>query len=155
MAGKKGYILVEGYGEVSAVPNLVTRLSKAMGVSMPWTEPRRLPNIHQWEARISGGVKAGAELIRTKAEAGALLIIRDSDDHCPKTLAPEMSAKLRAGGRCALRWQPRPCNSLLVSLLWRNWMGIPGIRINNSLDFSAHRLTEPGDVEGGFLTCQE
>lgn len=62
---------------------------------LPWTKPRRWPNLHQWVAKRSGGVKAGAESVRSKADAGALLILKDEDDGCPKELAPQMAKKLR------------------------------------------------------------
>ena len=92
MGGKKGYILVEGHGEVGAAHNLITRLSVEAGLHLPWTTPRRWKNLHQWKARRAGGIQAGAEWCRTKADAGMLLILRDEDDACPKALAPEVAA---------------------------------------------------------------
>jgi len=91
----KGYILVEGHGEVRAAHNLIVRLSRDNGFYLPWTTPRRWPNLHQWRAQRSGGVRAGAEFIRSKPDAGALLILRDEDDACPKDLAPTMAQQLR------------------------------------------------------------
>lgn len=91
---KKGYLLVEGHGEVKAAQNLVSRLSQDIGLYLPWAEPLRWPNIHQWEGQRSGGVMAGAQFIRSKADAGALLILRDEDDACPKELAPQMATQL-------------------------------------------------------------
>ncbi len=96
MNNGKGYILVEGHGEVEAVQNLIVRLSVELGFTLPWTLPRRWVNLHQWEARVTGGVKAGAELIRTKSDAAALLILRDEDDGCPRELAPRTAHDLRA-----------------------------------------------------------
>ncbi len=95
MLGKKGYLLVEGRGEVEAAQNLVTRLSREMGFYLPWGVPRRWPNIHQFEAQSKGGMRTGAELIRSKGDAGALLILRDEDDGCPKELAPQTADQLR------------------------------------------------------------
>ena len=96
MNGGKGYILVEGHGEVKAVQNLIVRLSMDIGFALPWTTPRRWVNLHQWEARTTGGIKAGTELIRSKSDAAALLILRDEDDKCPKELAPRTARDLRA-----------------------------------------------------------
>ena len=95
MALKKGYILVEGHGEVKAAHNLICRLSHEIGMYQPWHVPRRWPNLHQWKAQHSGGVRAGAEFVRTKPDAGALLILRDEDDNCPKKLAPQIGNQLR------------------------------------------------------------
>jgi hypothetical protein len=92
---KKGYLLVEGRGEVEAAQNLITRLSLDIGLYMPWNKPLRWPNLHQWQSQRSGGVMAGAEFIRSKADAGALLILRDEDDQCPKELAPHVAEQLR------------------------------------------------------------
>ncbi len=91
----RGYIIVEGHGEVQATQNLITRLSHANDFYFPWATPRRWPNLHQWEARYSGGVQSGAEFIRAKPDAGMLLILRDEDDACPKDLAPIMAQQLR------------------------------------------------------------
>ena len=60
-SSKKGYILVEGHGEVEAAHNLITRLSRDVGLHLPWATPRRWKNLHQWEARRVGGIQAGAE----------------------------------------------------------------------------------------------
>ena len=95
MGTRKGYLLVEGHGEVTAVHNLVTRLSHEVGFQLPWTKPRRWPNLHHWEATRHGGVRPGAEFIRSKSDAGALLILRDEDDACPKDLAPQIAEQLR------------------------------------------------------------
>ena len=91
----KGYILVEGHGEVKAAHNLISRLSHEVGLYLPWTTPRRWPNLHLWEAQRRGGILAGAEFIRGKTDAGALLILRDEDDACPKELAPKIANQLR------------------------------------------------------------
>jgi hypothetical protein len=40
-------------------------------------------------------VRAGAEVIRSKEDAGALLILRDEDDLCPKDLAPQIADQLQ------------------------------------------------------------
>jgi len=91
----KGYILVEGHGEVKAAQNLIVRLSHENGLYRPWTTPRRWPSLHQWESKHSGGIKAGVELMRSRSDIGALLILRDEDDQCPKNLAPAVAKKLR------------------------------------------------------------
>lgn len=94
---QKGYILVEGKGEEEAAHNLVTRLSREVGLTLPWTKPRRWPNLHQWAPKSGkGGLRKGAELIRPKPDARALLILRDEDDACPREIAPRMADHLRS-----------------------------------------------------------
>jgi hypothetical protein len=95
LISKKGYLLVEGHGELEAAENLVSRVSKEIGLHLPWNKPLRWPNLHQWQGQKSGGITAGCELIRSKVDAAALLILRDEDDGCPKELAPEIARQLR------------------------------------------------------------
>lgn len=95
MSSQKGYILVEGHGEVEAVQNLISRLSCDIRGFHPWSVPRRWTNLHQWESPGRGGVLKGAEFIRTKRDAGALLILKDEDDDCPKATAPAVAARLK------------------------------------------------------------
>lgn len=84
---KKGYILVEGHGEVTAAHNLVTRLWQAAGQNQPWAPPSRWVNLH-----LQAGVEKGIARIRSRDDAGALLILRDEDDLCPKEKGPEISS---------------------------------------------------------------
>lgn len=86
----KGYLLVEGHGEVEAAGNLISRLSADLGSPMPWSRPIRWKNLHQKQ-----GVQRGAELIRNKGDAAALLVLRDEDDLCPKLHGPEVAKWLR------------------------------------------------------------
>lgn len=87
----KGYILVEGQGEVEAAGNLVARLWNELGAPFPWATPMRWKNLHQQE-----GLRRGAEYVRRRGDARALLVLRDEDDRCPRQEAPRMSAHLRS-----------------------------------------------------------
>ena len=93
---KKGYILVEGHGEVQAVENLVVRLTSQSPYFLPWAKPLRWKNLDHWQMpRGKGGLERGANYIRGKPDAGALLILRDEDDACPKETAPRDAERLR------------------------------------------------------------
>ncbi len=87
----KGHIVVEGHGELEAAQNLVTRLSHELGVFIPWTSPRRYPNLH-----LQQGVEKAAARARVEADVAALLILRDEDDRCPAETAPAIAEWLRA-----------------------------------------------------------
>lgn len=87
----KGYILVEGHGEVEAAGNLVTRLWRQTGHDLPWTPPRRWLNLH-----LPKGIEGAAEFVRRRGDAGALLILRDEDDACPRHTAPVLASWLSA-----------------------------------------------------------
>jgi hypothetical protein len=100
---KKGYVLVEGQGEVGAAHNLVSRISQELGLSVVWALPMRWNNIHQ-----ARGLQKGVEFIRRKVDAGALLFLRDEDDACPKEKGPEMAKVLAS--------LAPPCPSAVVLL---------------------------------------
>lgn len=87
---RKGYLLVEGHGEVQAAGNLIARLAADMGMAMPWTNPIRWRNLDQRD-----GLVRGASFIRSKPDVNALLILRDEDDGCPRDLAPVAAGWLR------------------------------------------------------------
>jgi hypothetical protein len=86
----KGYILVEGHGEVGAVDNLISRLSADLGLHRPWAPAIRWKNLH-----LRQGIEKGASYVRTKSDAEALLILRDEDDHCPSQRGPAMAQWLQ------------------------------------------------------------
>lgn len=87
----KGYVLVEGHGELGAVDNLVSRLSADLGLPLSWAPAIRWPNLH-----VQRGVEKGANYIRAKRDAQALLILRDEDDKCPREHGPVMAGWLQA-----------------------------------------------------------
>jgi hypothetical protein len=82
----KGYVLVEGHGELGAVDNLLSRLSADLGLPRAWAPAIRWKNLH-----LQAGVERGASLIRSKAQAEALLVLRDEDDDCPAEKGPAMA----------------------------------------------------------------
>jgi hypothetical protein len=89
----KGYILVEGHGELGAVENLVSRLSTELAPPRAWAPAIRWKNLHQ-----QAGFEKGANFIRTKRDVEALLILRDEDDACPKERGPGMAEWLSGLG---------------------------------------------------------
>lgn len=88
---KKGYILVEGHGELGAADNLVVRLWQTAGHTQPWAPARRWVNLHKID-----GVRKGVESIARRGDAGALLILRDEDDACPRERGPRMAEWARS-----------------------------------------------------------
>jgi hypothetical protein len=85
----KGYVLVEGHGELGAVDNLISRLSDDLGLQRTWAPAIRWKNLH-----LPRGIEQGANFIRYR-DADALLILRDEDDQCPKERGPVMADWLR------------------------------------------------------------
>lgn len=83
--------MVEGRGEEGAVDNLITRLWHEAGQWQPWAPAKRWVNIHQHR-----GIEKGLGYVRSLQDAGALLILRDEDDACPKQRAPEIASWIHA-----------------------------------------------------------
>lgn len=83
-------MLVEGHGEVAAAGNLVTRLWQDAGRWQPWAPPRRWKNLHQRK-----GIEDGVRRTSAEPDVGALLILRDEDDACPKECAPLTASWVR------------------------------------------------------------
>ena len=94
MAVMPFYVLVEGHGEVDAVPVLLSRLGRHLGVHVPWAAARRWKNIHLWDPGQlgRGGLLRGLEFLRYKPNVGGVLVLRDEDDECPRRTAPGISA---------------------------------------------------------------
>jgi len=87
---KKGYVLVEGHGEIGAAHNLIARLAIDLELPLTWAQPVRWKNLH-----LRRGVEKGVEFIRAKQDAGALLLLRDEDDSCPRSKGPEIASWIR------------------------------------------------------------
>jgi hypothetical protein len=85
----RGYIVVEGHGEVEAARNLVTRLWQDLGLPfVTWADPIRGIALH-----TAKGIAKACVAVRAKKDADRLLILRDEDDLCPKVTGPA-AAKL-------------------------------------------------------------
>ena len=85
----RGYLVVEGHGETTAALNLVVRLWNDLGLPpVHWADPpTRGLKLHLRE-----GVTQACNLVRAKGDAEVLLILRDEDDGCPKSVGPTMSS---------------------------------------------------------------
>jgi hypothetical protein len=86
----KGYIFVEGHGDVAAAGNLVARLSLDLGIGLVWGAPIRWKNLHREE-----GVIKAAQYARRRSDVAALLLLRDEDDACPRVRGPAIARILQ------------------------------------------------------------
>jgi hypothetical protein len=87
--------IVEGHGEVEAVPVLIRRLVSEAdpSISVRIPSPIRIP-----KSRLvkEGELEKAVELIARKvAPAGAVLVLLDSDEDCPATLGPDLLSRAR------------------------------------------------------------
>lgn len=94
MTTRRGALVVEGKGEVAAARNLVTRLCEDLRLGpLIWADPVRGQALH-----TRAGMERALELMRSKRNVDALLVIRDEDDACPRETGPR-SAKWIADSR--------------------------------------------------------
>jgi hypothetical protein len=87
--------IVEGHGEVDAVPILVRRLVQVIqpSLALQIEQPLRIPRNKLTKPRE---LERAVELAgRRVGPAGAVLLILDSDDECPASLAPSLLTRAR------------------------------------------------------------
>lgn len=87
----RGFIIVEGHGEIEAARILVDRLWRDLGLpTLHWERPKRaFDSLHK---RTS--IERMCELLRSEKKCSAALILRDADDagDCPATNGPLTSS---------------------------------------------------------------
>lgn len=84
------YVVVEGAGDVKAVPNLLYRLGQDLGYhDAHWAVPLKVNVLRKIDA-----VKA-ASLIRNRPNVDGMLVLRDDEDGCPRTDGPELARWLK------------------------------------------------------------
>ena len=88
--------IVEGHGEVEAIPVLLRRIAAAVA---PTAEVEVLPPIRVERNRVvrPEELERVVELAaRTVATDGSILVLLDADDDCPAELGPELLRRARA-----------------------------------------------------------
>lgn len=87
--------VVEGHGEVNAVPILVRRIAEQVApLPLRVNRPIRIsrPNLLQ-----KGGLEGALQLAVLQASPkGGVLVILDADDDCPATMGPELLKRAKA-----------------------------------------------------------
>lgn len=113
---RRGYLVVEGHGDLLAAANIVHRLWNELGLEgVHWAEPIRGKNLHQ-----ERGIQKASELVRGKGNACLLLLLRDEDDACPRLTGPQAAGwltKLRLPFPAAVVLLHREFESLFLPCL--------------------------------------
>ncbi len=88
--------IVEGHGDVAAVPHLLRRVVSSMSPEL-WIDvlsPLRVPRTKLVK---DGELERAVEFIANKVgHGGRVLILVDADDDCPADLGPSLTARARA-----------------------------------------------------------
>jgi len=87
--------IVEGYGEVEAVPVLLRRILHEMEVhDIDISRPFRVKRSRiVREGEIERAVQ---QAVRDRADVGGVLVILDSDDDCPAKLGPQLQERCQS-----------------------------------------------------------
>ena len=105
--------IVEGYGEVEAVPVLLRRLCDEASAFV--VEVGRPIRRTRSELVQEAGVRRSVKLALMQPDGGAVLIVFDSDDDCPKDLAPVIEAWARSEARGI------PCGVVMAHREYEAW----------------------------------
>jgi hypothetical protein len=82
--------IVEGHGNVKAVPLLIGRIASALnpGLALQVLPPLRVP---RYKLVTAGGAERAVELAARKTGGkGAVLVLIDSEDDCPAQMGPDL-----------------------------------------------------------------
>jgi hypothetical protein len=89
--------VVEGHAKVAAVPVLLRRLLAASG--RPEVAVAQPVRVKRYQVVRPGELERAFELARrTRQGCGAILLLLDADDDCPKELAPALLQRAQAAG---------------------------------------------------------
>lgn len=141
--------VVEGDGEVPALPKLLHRIAAELGVTNLLTPtPMRIP---RGKITIAGGIEraVSAAALRVKGNGGVLVLI-DADDDCPASYAPTLLARAQAT-------RPDKCISVvLANREFEAWFLAAAPSLAGQFGFSAN-FSRPADPEAprdckGLLT---
>jgi hypothetical protein len=139
---RKGYLVVEGHGEVDAAKNLVTRLWSDLELPHAvWGAPQRGKALN-----TRSGVLRACEILRSERDCGFALLLRDEDDGCPATAGPETAAWVAAASL------PFPAAVVLAHREFEAWF-LPCIHLMAGREIRpgvriAEGTAYPGDPEG-------
>jgi hypothetical protein len=87
--------IVEGHGEVEAVPILVRRIAERVDPTL-YIQARRPLRITRSQLVRAGELERAVELAaRQVGRHGGILVLIDSDDDCPAQLGPQLLDRAR------------------------------------------------------------
>ena len=86
--------IVEGHGELRAIPILIRRVLEAQGI-LTGVQVLKAIREHRGTLLKQGGIERLAQAARRKGRSGArILVVLDTDDDCAATLGPQLQSRL-------------------------------------------------------------
>jgi hypothetical protein len=129
--------IVEGHGEVSAVPVLLRRLiAEAQAYQIEVNRPIRK---RQTQLLQEDSLKEAVRLARIQNRCGAILIVFEHEDACPARLGPTLSVWARSEAANV------PCELALAHREYEAWFlaAIESLRGKRGIRNDAHTPPEP------------
>ena len=139
--------VVEGYGEVEALPLLLRRLLGEVGAWVEIGTPIRRPR-NQLASEL--GVMRAVEIARRQPACEAILIVFDGDRDCPAELGPKVRGWAEAAARL-------PCEVVLPHREYEAWFlaAIESLRTHDLIRTDAESHPEPEKPRGAKEQLQE
>lgn len=129
--------IVEGQGDVAAVPVLLRRLAEAAGAhAVTVARPHRR---RRTELVRQGGLQTSVRVARLTPGCAGILVLLDADDDCPKVLAPTLQTWAAAAA------SPIPCAVVMANREYEAWLlaGVEGMRGKSGIDRGAKAPVDP------------
>lgn len=89
--------VVEGQGEVAALPILLRRIAQNLEPE-EWIEVSRPIRVSRNKVVKEGALERTLALAAEEANGGAILLLLDADDDCPAELGPQLLRRARMAG---------------------------------------------------------
>ena len=92
------YVIVEGHGEVQAVPLLLRRLAheRLQNYDLHVFPPHRVPRGRVLTGdHLERAAELGRRRVMESGGRGGVMLLVDADDDCPATLGPQLLVRLR------------------------------------------------------------
>ena len=133
--------IVEGYGDVEAIPILVRRVLQESHPDVSLFIPHPPIRVPRMKIVKDGQLERAVELAARKTDGpGAILILIDADEDCPATLAPELLRRAKA------KRSDRPIAVVLAKREFEAWFLAAAESLRGQRGLSA-TLEPPGNPE--------
>ena len=136
--------IVEGHGEVEAVPILIRRLAQSIAPGLAVDAPRPI-RVKRNKILRPGELERHVRFAVNQTEAGGgILILLDADDDCPKDIASEMLS------RAAAARQDRNIKVVLAKREYETWFlaAADSIAGKRSIAAATSAPREPESIRG-------
>lgn len=129
--------IVEGHGDVSALPSLLARITSGIRISRPIRCPKSKLVLHDGSTANAHEVEKVMAIAATAAPSGSVMIalFLDADEHCARTLGPSLLHSMQqfsAG---------RPCFVSIAVREFENWI------LGGVADFDEAQPESNGDAK--------